>query len=359
MIKTTITSDSGFFMCKKSKHLYQKNQPNHTCYPIKQCYNTQIVTKYLKMSQPMITNQNPQHYQQRTIKDTISFDGIGLHSGKTVKMTFSPAPIDTGIQFLRSDLADAKPILARFDKITDTLMSSNLTNEDNQRIGTVEHLLSALACMGIDNLLISVSSSEIPIMDGSAINFIEYLEQVGIIEQLANKKFIQILRPVEVVVDDKIARFTPYQGFSLEFKIDFNHPAFLPEHDHIRIEFSQQNFKEQIAKARTFGFLKDIEYLKSKNLGLGGSMQNAIVVDENGVLNPEGLRFADEFVRHKVLDAVGDLYLAGHQILGAFYGYKSGHHLNNLLLKSVFSDPENFKIVTKYDKENMANMYIN
>lgn len=302
-------------------------------------------------------NNQQNIYQQRTIKDTISFDGIGLHSGKTVTMTFLPAPIDSGIVFIRSDLPDSAPILARFDKINDTLMSSNLTNDQNQRVGTVEHLLSALACMGIDNLIVHVSAPEIPIMDGSAMNFIEQLEKIGIVEQQADKKFIEILRPVEVIQDDKIARFTPYDGFSLEFDIDFNHPAFLPEHDHVFVEFSQQNFKEQIAKARTFGFLKDIEYLKSKNLGLGGSMQNAIVVGDNGVLNPEGLRFEDEFVRHKVLDAVGDLYLAGHQILGAFYGYKSGHHLNNLLLKAVFADPANFKIVTKCFKENQDNMY--
>lgn len=304
----------------------------------------------------MTTTTN--HYQQRTIKDNISFDGIGLHSGKTVQMTFIPAPVDTGIQFIRSDIDNAMPILARFDKITDTLMSSNLTNEQNQRIGTVEHLLSALACMGIDNLIIHVSAPEIPIMDGSAINFIEQLEKVGVIQQPADKKFIEILRPVEVVQDDKIARFTPYDGFSLEFTIDFNHPAFLPEHNSFKIDFNQENFKQQIAKARTFGFLKDIEYLKSKNLGLGGSMQNAIVVDDKGVLNPEGLRFDDEFVRHKVLDAVGDLFLAGYQILGAFYGYKSGHYLNNQLLRAVFADPANYKIVTKCFNNSSPNMYI-
>lgn len=303
----------------------------------------------------MTTMKN--YYQQRTIKDSISFEGVGLHSGKTVKMTFIPAPIDTGIQFLRSDLDDAMPILACFDKINDTLMSSNLMNEKNQRIGTVEHLLSALACMGIDNLVIQVSAPEIPIMDGSAINFIEQLEKVGVLEQSAEKKFIEILRPVEVVEGDKTARFTPYNGFSLAFKIDFQHPAFLPEYDSIQVDFSQENFKQQIAQARTFGFLKDIEYLKSKNLGLGGSMENAIVVGDDGVLNPEGLRFGDEFVRHKVLDAVGDLYLAGHQILGAFYGYKSGHSLNNQLLRAVFADAKNYKIVIKCITKDLPNMY--
>lgn len=287
--------------------------------------------------------------QQCTIANPISFDGIGLHSGKTVHMRFLPAPTDTGIQFIRSDLADATPILARFDQVNDTLMSSNLTNDKNQRIGTVEHLMSAIACMGVDNLIIEVSAPEVPIMDGSAIVFIEQLEKAGICQQSAPKKFIQILQPVEVIYEDKIARFSPYDGFSLDFKIAFNHPVFLPEHDSIHVEFNQQNFKNEIAKARTFGFLKDIEYLKSNNLGLGGSMDNAIVVDDEKVLNPDGLRFADEFVRHKVLDAVGDLYLGGNQILGAFYGYKSGHMLNNMLLKKVFANAENFKIVTKYD----------
>ena len=287
--------------------------------------------------------------QQCTIANPISFDGIGLHSGKTVHMRFLPAPTDTGIQFIRSDLADATPILAQFDQVNDTLMSSNLTNDKNQRIGTVEHLMSAIACMGIDNLIIEVSAPEVPIMDGSAIVFIEQLEKAGIYQQSAPKKFIQILQPVEVIYEDKIARFSPYDGFSLDFKIAFNHPVFLPEHDSIHVEFNQQNFKNEIAKARTFGFLKDIEYLKSNNLGLGGSMDNAIVVDDEKVLNPDGLRFADEFVRHKVLDAVGDLYLGGHQILGAFYGYKSGHMLNNMLLKKVLANAENFKIVTKYD----------
>lgn len=302
----------------------------------------------------MIEQTQQQTLKQRTIKTPISLEGIGLHSGKLVQIRFLPADIDTGVVFLRSDLPNPQPILARYDQITDTVMSSNLTNTDNQRIGTVEHLMSAIACLGIDNLVVEVSAPEIPIMDGSAMVFIETLEKAGLVTQSADKKFIQILRPVTVRHDDKIARFTPYDGFSLAFTIDFNHPAFAKEHDTFEIDFNRANFTEQIAKARTFGFLKDIEYLKSQNLGLGGSMDNAIVVDDEKVLNPDGLRFDNEFVRHKILDAVGDLYLAGHQILGAFYGYKSGHMLNNNLLKAVFSDPNNFKIVTKYDNVNSS-----
>ena len=290
--------------------------------------------------------------QQRTIQQPINLEGIGLHSGNPVHLRFSPAPIDYGIQFLRSDVAQAKPIPAIYHAVTDTMMSSNLTNELGQRIGTVEHLMSAIAALQIDNLQIEVSAPEIPIMDGSAIEFVQVLQQAGIAEQTSAKRYIQVLQPIEVRVEDKVAGFRPYNGFVLDFQIDFNHPAFNSSHQKFKLDFNEGNFIEHIAKARTFGFLKDIEYLKSNNLGLGGSMQNAIVLDDSGVLNPEGLRFDDEFVRHKVLDAIGDLYLAGHQILGEFYAYKSGHALNNKLLQALFSDENNYKVVTKNDNVN-------
>lgn len=287
--------------------------------------------------------------QQRTIQQPITLDGIGLHSGKAVQMRFSPAPINHGITFLRSDIADARPIPAIYHAVTDTMMSSNLTNALGQRIGTVEHLMSAIAALAIDNLQIDVSAPEIPIMDGSAIQFIDVLQRAGITEQSAARQYIKVLRPVEVRVDDKVAGFRPYDGFMLDFQIEFNHPAFDASHEQFKLDFNEGSFIEHIARARTFGFLKDIEHLKSQNLGLGGSMNNAIVLDDNKVLNPEGLRYDDEFVRHKVLDAVGDLYLAGHQILGEFYAYKSGHALNNKLLKALFADENNYKVVTKYD----------
>ena len=288
--------------------------------------------------------------QQRTIAQATDLTGIGLHSGQPVTLRFLPAPIDNGIVFYRSDLANATPIVADYRSVKDTQMSSNLTNEAGQRVGTVEHLLSAVAALGIDNLVIEVSAGEIPIMDGSASDFIKVLQQAGLQQQNAAKKFIRIVKDIEVVHEDKIARFTPYDGFMLTFDIEFDHPAILPEQSHFMVDFSTKNFVEQISPARTFGFLKDIEYLKRQNLGMGGNMDNAIVLDENQVLNPEGLRFADEFVRHKILDAVGDLYLAGHQILGKFYAKKSGHMLNNKLLQAVFDDPTTYQIVTKCEK---------
>ena len=290
--------------------------------------------------------------QQRTIAQQVTLTGIGLHSGQAVNLVFLPAEVNTGVVFLRSDIADAAVIPADYQIVKDTQMSSNLVNSAGQRIGTVEHLMSAIAALGIDNLQINVSAPEIPIMDGSALPFIEVLQGAGIVEQTAPKNFIRVLRSVEVHHEDKIARFTPYDGFSMHFDIDFNHPAIRAEHSRIVFDFNSQNFIEQIARARTFGFMKDIDYLKSHNLALGGSMDNAIVLDDTQVMNPEGLRFNDEFVRHKVLDAVGDLYLAGHQILGEFYAYKSGHALNNQLLKALLSEPKNFEIVTGYDNVN-------
>lgn len=288
--------------------------------------------------------------QQCTIAQPIRVTGIGLHSGKPVTLQFLPAPINTGVFFIRQDIADSMPIFAHYQSVNNTQMSSNLVNEQGQNVGTVEHVMSAICALGIDNLQVNVDSTEMPIMDGSALPFIELLQAAGRLLQPAPKKFIQILRPVEVRHADKLARLTPCEGFTLTFDIEFDHPAFLAKHNHFEHQFGSQNFVDEIAGARTFGFLKDIEYLKSQNLGLGGSMDNALVLDDTKVLNPQGLRFEDEFVRHKILDAIGDLYLAGHQILGNFYGYKSGHMLNNNLLKAVFSDETAYRIVTNYDR---------
>mgnify|MGYP003619549920 CR=1 FL=1 len=299
--------------------------------------------------------------KQRTIKHAVMLEGIGLHSGKLVTIEFLPAQADNGIVFYRSDIVAATPIPAHYQAINDTLMSSNLVNVAGERVGTIEHLMSAIAALGIDNLDIRVSAAEIPIMDGSAMPFLHVLHEVGIYELNMPKKFIKVLKPVKVTHEDKFAMLapnaSPLNGFEINFQIAFDHPAFIDNNNPVCVNFSSQNFANDIAPARTFGFTKDIDYLKNNNLGLGGSMENAIVIDDNQVLNPEGLRFADEFVRHKILDAVGDLYLAGHQLLGVFTAFKSGHALNNALLKALLAKPENYEIVTFYDNVNAPISY--
>ena len=282
---------------------------------------------------------------QRTINQMISMTGIGLHSGEPVNLEFYPQPINTGIVFERSDIVGSSPIPANGFLVQDTMMSSNLVFGDI-RVGTVEHLLSAIAGLGVDNLLIRVSAAEIPIMDGSAAPFVNVLLQAGLCEQDSPKKFLKIVRPVRVKIDDKWAELRPYDGFELNFEIDFDHPAFNKDLQHAQLRFSTYSFIEELSAARTFGFLNDIEALRRNNLARGGSMDNAIVIDDAKILNVEGLRYADEFVRHKILDALGDLYLIGYPLLGRFNAYKSGHALNNLLVRKILSDPNNFEIVT-------------
>ncbi len=294
---------------------------------------------------------------QRTIRTAIAVTGTGLHSGQPVDLEFHPQPIDTGIVFERSDIAGSQPIPASAFLVQDTMMSSNLVF-GGTRVGTVEHLLSAIAGLGIDNLLVRVSASEIPIMDGSAAPFIDLLLQAGFSEQEELKKFLRITRPVKVRVEDKWAELRPYEGFELNFEIDFDHPAIDKDFQHAQLKFSTPNFINQLSPARTFGFLRDIEALRQNNLALGGSMDNAIVIDDEHVLNAEGLRFTDEFVRHKMLDAVGDLYLIGYPILGRFSAYKSGHALNNLLVREILSDESNFEIVTFDDNVNCPIDYL-
>ncbi|MEG1273869.1 MAG: UDP-3-O-acyl-N-acetylglucosamine deacetylase, partial [Acinetobacter sp.] len=242
--------------------------------------------------------------------------------------------------------------------IQEAFMCSNLVQE-NAKVGTIEHVMSAIAGLGIDNLIIEVSASEVPIMDGSAGPFIYLLMQGGLQELDAAKKFVKIIKPVEALIDDKCAIFSPHEGFQLNFTIDFDHPAFKKEHQSASIDFSTETFVYEVSEARTFGFMKDLDYLKANNLALGASLENAIGVDETGVVNEEGLRFSDEFVRHKILDAVGDLYLLGHQIIAKFDGYKSGHALNNQLLRNVKSDPSCYEIVTFDDEANCPIMYVN
>ncbi|CAG4976597.1 UDP-3-O-acyl-N-acetylglucosamine deacetylase [Novilysobacter luteus] len=283
--------------------------------------------------------------RQRTLKNIIRATGVGLHSGEKVFLTLRPAPVDAGIVFRRVDLDPVLELPARADLVTETVLCTGLSREGG-KVMTVEHLLSALAGLGIDNCYIELSAAEVPIMDGSAGPFVFLLQSAGVAEQDVPKKFIRITRPVEVRDGDKVARFEPYDGFRLGFTVVFNHPAIPAAQSRAEVEFSTANYIKEVSRARTFGFMRDLEYMRERNLGLGGSMDNAIVLDEFRVLNEDGLRYVDEFVRHKILDAVGDLYLAGHAILGAYEGYKSGHALNNQLVRALMAEQSAWEIVT-------------
>ncbi len=275
--------------------------------------------------------------KQRTLKNVIRATGVGLHTGEKVFLTLRPAASDTGIVFRRVDLDPPVEIRACPHNVGDTRLSTTLVNGD-VRISTVEHLLSAFAGLGIDNAYVDVSAPEVPIMDGSAGPFVFLIQSAGVEEQNRAKRFIRIKRPVEVRDGDKYARFEPYDGFKVEFSIEFDHPAFHDRAKHAQVDFSTSSFVKEVSRARTFGFLRDIELLRQNNLALGGSLDNAVVVDEFRVLNEEGLRYEDEFVKHKILDAIGDLYLLGHTLIGAFKGHKSGHALNNQLLRALVAD---------------------
>jgi UDP-3-O-[3-hydroxymyristoyl] N-acetylglucosamine deacetylase len=275
--------------------------------------------------------------RQRTLGNVIRATGVGLHGGEKVFLTLRPAPVDTGIVFRRIDLDPVVEMPAAAALVTETTLCTGLSR-DGAKVQTVEHLMSALAGLGIDNAYVELSAAEVPIMDGSAGPFVFLLESAGIVEQPAAKRFIRILKPVEVRDGDKLARFEPYDGFRLGFTVKFNHPAIPESLSRVEVDFSTRAYIREISRARTFGFMRDLEYMRERNLGLGGSMDNAIVLDEFRVLNEDGLRYADEFVRHKILDAVGDLYLAGHAVIGAYEGYKSGHALNNRLVRALLAD---------------------
>lgn len=294
--------------------------------------------------------------RQRTLKNIIRAIGVGLHTGSKVSLTLRPAAPDTGIVFRRTDLEPVPDIQANPQNVGDTRLSTTLVKGD-ARVSTVEHLLSALAGMGVDNAYVDVSAPEVPIMDGSAGPFVFLLQSAGIEEQAAPKRFIRIKRPVEVKDGDKAARFEPYEGFKISFAIDFDHPAFTSATQEATLDFSTTSFVKEVSRARTFGFLRDIEALRQQNLALGGSMDNAVVVDDFRVLNEDGLRYDDEFVRHKILDAVGDLYLLGHSLIGAFRGHKSGHALNNQLLCALLEDHTAWEAVTFEDVERMPIRY--
>lgn len=283
--------------------------------------------------------------RQRTLKSSIRATGVGLHSGVKVTLNLRPAQPDSGIVFRRVDLTPPVDLKADPYGVGDTRMASCL-ERDGVKLGTVEHLMSALAGLGIDNVYVDVDAAEIPIMDGSAAPFIFLLQSAGIEEQNAAKRFLRVKKTVEVVDGDKWARLEPYEGFRLSFSIRFNHPAVDQSGTRVEVDFADQSYVRDIARARTFGFTQDVEALREQGLALGGSLDNAIVMDEYRVLNAEGLRVPDEFVRHKVLDAVGDLYLVGHPLLAAFSGHKSGHAMNNRLLRALLADADAWEWVS-------------
>ena len=287
--------------------------------------------------------------KQTTIKHLVRTVGVGLHSGTKVELVLRPAPVDTGIIFTRTDLEPPLVFPADAMSVGDTRMASTLSN-NGQRVSTVEHLLSACAGLGVDNLYIDVSAEEIPIMDGSASSFVYLLQQAGLQEQAAPKKFIRVLKPVEIREGtgkaEKWARLEPYDGFKLHFFIEFNHPAVDGTVQTAEVDFEKVSFVKDVARARTFGFMQDVEMLRGIGLARGGSMENAIVMDEYRILNSDGLRFDDEFVRHKILDAIGDLYLIGHPFLASYTAHKSGHGLNNQLLRALLAQPDAYDIVT-------------
>ncbi|QFT85646.1 UDP-3-O-[3-hydroxymyristoyl] N-acetylglucosamine deacetylase [Halomonas sp. THAF12] len=283
--------------------------------------------------------------RQRTLKNVIRATGVGLHSGKKVYLTLRPAPVDTGIVFVRTDLDPEVQIPASADSVTDTTLCTALS-KDGVKVATVEHLMSALAGLGIDNAYVDVSAPEVPIMDGSAGPFVFLIQSAGIAEQNAAKKFIRIKREVVVRDGEKEAIFLPHQGFKVSFAIDFDHPVFEAQKQSAEVDFSTTSFVKEVSRARTFGFMRDLEYLRSNNLALGGSLDNAIVVDDYRIVNEGGLRYDDEFVKHKVLDAIGDLYQLGHSLIGEFRGVKSGHALNNQLCRALMENQDAWEIVT-------------
>jgi UDP-3-O-[3-hydroxymyristoyl] N-acetylglucosamine deacetylase len=298
--------------------------------------------------------------KQRTIKQLVTTIGVGLHSGTKVNLTLRPAAPDTGIVFRRVDLDPAVDFPASALAVGDTRMASTL-EKDGARVSTVEHLMSACAGLGIDNLYVDVTAEEIPIMDGSASSFVFLLQQAGLQEQNAAKKFIRIKHPVEVRegtgAQEKWARLEPYAGFKLKFFIEFNHPAVDATGQIAEVDFGIESYVKEVSRARTFGFMQDVETLRGLGLARGGSLENAIVMDEYRILNPDGLRYENEFVRHKILDAIGDLYLVGHPLLASYVAHKSGHTLNNQLLRALLTQPDAYEIVTFDTVESAPSAY--
>jgi len=288
--------------------------------------------------------------QQRTLKNVIRATGVGLHTGEKVYLTLRPAPVDTGIVFRRVDLDPVVELKARPDQVGDTRLSTAL-KEGEASVSTVEHLMSALAGLGIDNIYVELTSPEVPIMDGSAAPFVFLVQSAGVIEQKAPKHFIKVKKNVRIEEGDKWAEFEPFDGFKVSFSIDFDHPIFAKSPQSATVDFSTTSFVKEVSRARTFGFMHEVEALREAGLALGGSHDNAIVMDSFTILNDDGLRYEDEFVKHKILDAIGDLYLLGHQLIGAFSAHKSGHALNNKLLRALIAQPDAWELVSFEDPE--------
>ena len=295
--------------------------------------------------------------RQCTLKNVIRASGVGLHSGHKVYLSLRPAPPNTGIVFRRVDLEPVVEIRACPENVGDTTLSTTLSH-GTVRVSTVEHLLSAMAGLGIDNAFVDVSAPEVPIMDGSAGPFVFLIQSAGVEQQNVPKQFIRIKKSVSVKDGNKWARFEPFEGFKVAFSIDFDHPVFRASVSKATVDFSTTSFVKEVSRARTFGFTRDLERLRENNLALGGNLDNAIIVDEFRVLNEDGLRYEDEFVKHKVLDAIGDLYLLGHSLIGSFSGHKSGHHLNNKLLKALVEDENAWEIATFDDLGDVPIIYM-
>jgi UDP-3-O-[3-hydroxymyristoyl] N-acetylglucosamine deacetylase len=283
--------------------------------------------------------------KQRTLKNIIRATGVGVHTGQKVYMALRPAAIDTGIVFCRTDLPGYPEVRAHALNVHDTRLATVIEG-NGARVSTVEHLMSAFAGLGIDNAYVDLSAEEVPIMDGSAGPFVFLLQSAGIEEQSKAKQYIRVLKPVTIQTGDKSVQLEPFEGFKLGFHIEFNHPVFKHSASQVEIDFADVSFVKEVSRARTFGFTHEVEMLRERGLGRGGSLDNAIVIDDFRVLNAEGLRFEDEFVKHKALDALGDLYMLGHPLIGAFYGHKSGHALNNQLVRALLADQSAYEMIT-------------
>ncbi len=297
--------------------------------------------------------QTKEMIKQRTLKNVIRATGVGLHTGDKVYLTLRPAPVETGIVFRRTDLAQPVEVKAHPENVSDTRLSTTLENH-GVKISTVEHLMSAFAGLGIDNAYVDVTAAEVPIMDGSAGPFVFLIQSAGIEEQPAPKRFMRIRKSIRIEEDDKWVLFEPWDGFKVSFSIDFDHPLFRNSTQVASVDFSTTSFVKEVSRARTFGFMRDLEALRQAGLARGGGLDNAIVMDSYRILNDDGLRYEDEFVKHKVLDAIGDLYLLGHPLIGAFSAYKSGHALNNRLLRALMADQEAWELVSYAETDKAA-----
>lgn len=294
---------------------------------------------------------------QQTLKNSVKATGVALHSGRKVNLTLHPAAANSGIVFRRTDLEGCVEFPALARGVGDTQMATSLSSGDHQ-LSTIEHLMSALSGLGVDNAVVEVDGRELPIMDGSAAPFVFLLQSAGVTTQAAPKKFLRVLRTVRVEDGDASAALEPYEGFKLSYTLEYDHPVFAAHEHTAEVEFSMTGFVKEVSRARTFGFLADFEKLRDLNLAQGGSLDNAVVVDDSKILNEHGLRARDEFVKHKILDAIGDLYLLGHSLIGSFHGHKSGHGLNNKVIRKLLDDPSSYEIVSFEDPDDMPNTYL-